>query len=406
MTAPRFLFITADVPRNGGSGGQIVSWRLLEAYARRGDVDVLALAQPDADPSPELRALAARVQVVPVAHFRAAHAPLRTAAVFTRALVSREPFRIAKFESAAARRVVRDWSLGTEYGAVHCDHLSTVPYRGLVPGSPAVLGQHDVEWQQFSQLAARHRNPLARAALRADSGQTRRWEAAALDEFSHVLTLSETDRGLLLDERPDLAARISVWPIPVKVAVRPPLPPAPPTFLALGALTSVGRREGLRWLVSEVWPAVRAAATDARLEVVGADPPRDLRARDGRDGIGVHGFVEDVEPFLARAHACVIPLFIGSGIRVKVLEAIARGIPCVGTPIALRGLAALGGCTEAADAAEFQAALTAVALDPDGARGAAERGAEELARTHTTALADASLGQALEAAGVAPAGQI
>ena len=402
MAPPRFLFLTVDLPRSRGSGGQIVSWRLLESYARRGPVDVLALAPPNIPPSRGLQDLAHRLAVVTVPHFRSFNAPARVGFTFLRAMLQREPFRIAKFRSTAAARTVEDWASDATYSVVHCDHLSTAPYHRLVANAPAVLGQHDVEWIQFSQIAARHSNPVVRRLLASDSRRTRRWEADVLDEFAHILALSDEDRSLMLTERPDLASRMSVWPIPITVAPLE-LPQSPPTFLTLGALTSLGRREGLRWLVSDVWPKVRAVVPDARLEVVGRGPPRDLQALNGSDGISVRGFVEELEPILARTHACVIPLFVGSGIRVTVLEMIGLGIPCIGTPVALRGLPPLDGCTEASEPEAFAASMRRVVTEAQFVRDAAERGADRLARTHSPERADSSLGRALEMADVSNA---
>jgi polysaccharide biosynthesis protein PslH len=375
---PRILFITSDVPRTGGSGGQIVTWRLLESFAALGTVDVLALTPPDPVPSPELSDLASKVELVPLPHFRAANTRPRTSLILASSLVRREPFRVTKFRSKDAVSVLRNWLDDSRYDLLHADHLASAQYRSLAPRVPATLMEHNVEWQQFSQLAAEHSNPAVRAVLRADSNNTRAWEARVLDDFGHVFVLSEDDRDRLLEARPDLGAKLSVWPIPVTVSPLP-APAGPPTFLVLGTLTSVGRIRGLRWFLSEVWGKVREHVPEARLEIVGAEPPEDIRQRDGSDGIRVRGFVEDLEPILATVSACAIPLFVGSGVRVKVVELIARAIPCVGTSTGLQGLMPLEGCTEVAEPEEWAAALAAIAADPEGPRQQARRGAERLA---------------------------
>src|SRR5262249_60392354 len=104
-----------------------------------------------------------------------------------------------------------------------------------------------------------------------------------------------------------------------------------------------GRREGLGWLAREVWPQVGAAPRDARHDIVGADPPDDIVARDGRDGVAVHGYVEDLNEILAQTQGCLIPLFSGGGIRVKILELLVRGVPCIGTPLGVQGMTRLDG---------------------------------------------------------------
>jgi glycosyltransferase involved in cell wall biosynthesis len=392
---PHVLFLTTDVPRNGGSGGQIASWRLLETFAEFGTLDVLALGPAGQEAPRELLELAERVELVGFPHFHAAEARVRTALILAGATIRREPFRIAKMRSKEAAAVVREWSANRSYDLVHCDHLPTTPYRALVPAARAILTAHNVEWQQFAQLSSQHPNPLVRIAMRADSRRMRKWEAAALAEFDHVFALSDGDRERLLSERPDLAERVSVWPIPVQSSPLP-APAGPPRFIVLGALSAVGRVNGLRWFMSHVWPGLRERAPDARLEVVGARPPTDIRQLDGTDGVRVHGFVEDLEAILPTVTACVIPLFVGSGVRVKVLELIARGIPCVGTPVALQGLMPLDGCVEVSEPDEWVRTLAQIAADPGPSRELARRGAGRLATDHSPGVARARVEQVLQ----------
>jgi glycosyltransferase involved in cell wall biosynthesis len=327
------------VPRSGGSGGQIVSWRLLSSYAQLGTVDVLALARPGEDASPELRASAERFELVPLKHITYVHSRARNATLFARAVLRREPFRVAKFRSRPATRRLAAWLAETRYDAVHCDNLATAPYRDLVPETPAILAEHNVEWQQFSQLA-----------------------------------------------RPDLASRISVWRVPVDEVPMRPERSGPPTFVVLGSLRSIGRVHGLRWFLREVWGLLRDRVPNARLEVIGADPPSDIRARDGRSGIRVHGFVDDLEPLLRGAYGCVLPLFAGGGIRVKLLKLIGRGIPCVGTPVAMQGLTPLEGCVIASEPEEWVSVLTELAERPEELWEEARLGARRLRVEHSPRL--------------------
>ena len=146
----RFLFLTVGIPRSGGSGGQIVSWRLLSTYAHLGTVDVLALTRPGVPASPELRACANRFDLVPLRQINYAQARARNALLFGAALLRRKPFRTVKFRSRRATRRLEEWLSSVRYDAVHFDYLSTAPYRDLLSDTPAILAEHNVEWQQFS----------------------------------------------------------------------------------------------------------------------------------------------------------------------------------------------------------------------------------------------------------------
>jgi glycosyltransferase involved in cell wall biosynthesis len=399
---PRVLFITIDLPRNGGSGGQIASWRLLETYADICDVDLIAITPPGAEVHSDLEGLTGRVELIRLSSFHYARARLRTVGTFLLSQFTSRPYRLAKFRRRRVRQVVERWLADQRYDLVHCDHLSSAQYRSLLPNVPAILMEHNVEWQILRRHAdARKRGP-ARAILRRDARRTRSYEARALRRFDHVFTLSEDDRQELLKRAPDRVDRITVWPIPVEESPvrRSRRADQPLSVLVLGSLRSIGRLDGLRWFLRDVWPQVRRRAPDARLEIVGADPPGDISARDGGEGIRVHGYVESIDEVLERIDLCAIPLFVGGGIRIKVLELIARGIPCLGTEVALKGVAWLPGCLEVNSPTDWTEAL---ALGP-AARAALEddaaSGAVELAERHSVLAAQCALGLVLSSLGI------
>ena len=171
--------------------------------------------------------------------------------------------------------------------------------------------------------------------------------------------------------------------------------------MALGSLAAPGRCHGLRWFLAEVWARFRERNPDARLKVIGAHPRRDISAHNGHEGVTVHGFLERLEPELADVDLCIIPLFIGQGIRIKVLEMISRGIPCLGTQLAFQGLPAVRGCLRADEPEEWVDALVAAAADPDLLASAASRGARELTKLHATEEATAHLREVMSKVGVA-----
>lgn len=110
-----------------------------------------------------------------------------------------------------------------------------------------------------------------------------------------------------------------------------------------GALHTLPNRDGIVWFCSEIWPRIRAQVPEARLDIVGSRPPRNVASLDQLDGVAVHADVPAVPPFLGRARVAVVPLRIGSGSRLKVLEALAAGRPVVGTTIGVEGLEAVAG---------------------------------------------------------------
>jgi glycosyltransferase involved in cell wall biosynthesis len=131
------------------------------------------------------------------------------------------------------------------------------------------------------------------------------------------------------------------------------------------------------WLAREVWPIIRAQRPDARLEIVGAQPARAVRAlEDPRQGILVTGSVPDVRPYLWRAAVSVAPLHTARGVQNKVLEAAAAGLPVVVTPEVAAGLPpeVATACATAEDAQQFAAHVVGwLRIGPDARRLVAAR---------------------------------
>jgi glycosyltransferase involved in cell wall biosynthesis len=108
--------------------------------------------------------------------------------------------------------------------------------------------------------------------------------------------------------------------------------------LFTGTMSYPPNHQGIRWFVDEVWPRVRAAMADAELDIVGKDPPAEVLALDGRDGVRVHGFVPSMGPFFASSHVVAVPILTGAGIRVKIVEAMSAGRAIVSTRLGWEGL--------------------------------------------------------------------
>src|SRR5262249_11966195 len=125
------------------------------------------------------------------------------------------------------------------------------------------------------------------------------------------------------------------------------------------------------WFAAEVWPQVRQGRPDARLYLVGRDPPAPVKALDGRDGITVTGTVDDPADWMARAAVCVAPIPAAAGLQNKLLEYLAMAKAVVATAAANEGIGAVPGrdLHIADDPGPMAEAVLALLADP--ARAAA-----------------------------------
>jgi glycosyltransferase involved in cell wall biosynthesis len=149
-------------------------------------------------------------------------------------------------------------------------------------------------------------------------------------------------------------------------------------ILTLGALHYRPNLDGIRWFAREVLPRARRDVATATLTIVGPRPARDLVALARRQPgvVRVTGHVPDVTPYFARAGVVVVPVRVGAGMRVRILEAFARAVPVVTTTVGLEGIEAEPGRDVlVADTSEALAAAVARVLrDPALATALATRG--------------------------------
>ena len=135
---------------------------------------------------------------------------------------------------------------------------------------------------------------------------------------------------------------------------------------------------GAEWFAREVWPSLKQRMPEAKWVLAGARPARAVRRLAGLPGVEVHADVPDLEPYLQSARVAIAPMNSGSGVPMKVLEALAAGLAVVAHPWAAEGLADQGGVAVAApaDAAGWVDALERLLTDSQEARDLGERGHE------------------------------
>ena len=259
-------------------------------------------------------------------------------------------------------------------------HDMAAAWAAELPASlPAVLTCHNLTWRWYESLA-RRADPARALLLSAEAWRYRRHVMELLPRFHTAVAVSTIEA----DELRELGgARVELIPTGVDTRELRPAPeqPGPPRLLFTGTMSYLPNYQGIVWFAREVWPLVRRELPGALLDVVGKGPPQDVLELDGRDGIAVHGFVDSMAPFFARAHVVVVPILAGAGIRVKIVEAMSAGRATVSTSLGCEGLAGLEDgrhLVVADDPDAFAAAAVRLLRDPS-ARQRMAADARELA---------------------------
>lgn len=169
------------------------------------------------------------------------------------------------------------------------------------------------------------------------------YERWLLRGYSAVLAVSEEDRHALHRLCPE--ARIRVVPNGVDTRFFAPdpsiAPSVPPSLVFTGSLDFRPNVDAVRWFAHQVLPLIRTHRPDARFVVVGRSPSPAVLALHNDAGVEVVGEVADVRPSIVGAAVYVVPMRIGGGVRLKLLEALAMQAPIVSTPMGAEGIIGL-----------------------------------------------------------------
>ena len=361
MTRRRLLFVSPRFLFPLDQGGKIRTTGILRAL--RGGAFEIVLAAPV---PPDWQAHAAAIATV-CDRFVAWPEPRPSRLRRIRALAGALPVSVAGDRSVSgAAAVARELALRPDLLVVDFPHAAVLAPAVLPVAS--VLFTHNVETEIYERHAAVARG-LRRRVWQREAARMRRFEADVLARFDTVVAVSARDGRALAERfRPADVALIDTGVDLDFYAFHPPATQAT-TVVFSGAMDSRSNIDGIGFLMDEVWPRVIAARPDARMRVVGRNPPAELVAKAGRLGLGWHftGFVDDIRPHVLAGDVAVIPLRVGSGTRLKAFEAMALGRPVVSTALGMEGLDVQPGThfLAAETAAAFAAAILRLLDGPD-----------------------------------------
>jgi glycosyltransferase involved in cell wall biosynthesis len=387
--AGTLLFVTEKFPWPVDDGGQARTFNVLKSLARHFPVTLLANAPPDAAHVAPVEATGVEVVIcgTRAARPRAlAHAALAT---FTRA-----PHPIGKNRSRGLLRELRARLAAGGVLGVHFNHLDTAQYvEDLGPlrkDVRCVFDTHNVLTTMYKRFQETSRNPLASAYLGLQWTKMNRYERAIMKEMDLVCVCSDLERELLRTWGVDRSLVVpngvdteyfapqAQFGAPQAQHGAPVPAPAeqPPLVVFTGALGYAPNADGVRWLLDAVWPHLESELPGVRLRVVGKDPPAELVRRAVPGRIEFTGYVDDVRPHMRDASVFACPLRIGGGTRLKILDAMALGLPVVSTTVGAEGLAV----TDHADielsdyAPDFAKAIARLVREPERAQTLARAG--------------------------------
>lgn len=209
--------------------------------------------------------------------------------------------------------------------------------------SPAmkVIDAHNVEYDNFKRMA-KVKNPFKKLFYHLEAYKFYKEETAVYAEQDALLATSERDISIFDQTQPEVPKYLI--PNGVDTTYFQPFDtqPVPHSMVFVGMMKYVPNYDGITWFLDEVFPKILEKVPDATITIVGKNPPQSISSRADKNII-VTGFVEDTRPYIEKSAVYVVPLRMGGGTRLKIMEALAVKKPMVTTSIGCEGIDVVDG---------------------------------------------------------------
>lgn len=335
-TKLKILFLSPTVPFPLIDGGRIRVFNLLKQIATKNRVTLLALeTQPtDAEGVSQLQQLGIQVHLVP----NAQTLPPVSFGTLLKAFLKRQPITVARYDLPAYRQKFKELVTTEPFDLVHYEMFHTAQFH-TETRLPGVLSQQNVDSAIWRRLCGETANPFYKLAYWTQQLAFQRYERVLSPKFDAVTCTSDIDAAVFQRH----CARDAIEIIPNGVDVTHYQPDfsseVPAHLIYIGSMDWYPNEDAVGFFANEVLPRIQERVPDVRFSIVGGNPSVGVQKLAERKGVVVTGRVPEIKPYFAEATVFVVPLRIGSGTRLKILEALAMGKAIVSTSVGAEGLA-------------------------------------------------------------------
>ncbi len=334
----KILVLAPKPPWPSHDGGAVATMRCIEGLAASGaEVSLLAMKTEKHGQTLE----SGNPRPPSLKHYETVDIDtrIRPLEMLSNLLFSDEPYDLARFRSARFREALRSL-INEGFDIIQCEGLLFALYLKeikSITSAPVVLRAHNLEHRIREMMAGHSSGPVRRAYLKNLSGRLRRTEEAAAARFDAVVPISEPDSRWFMATSRGRPVKLAMTGAGEPEYMHEPEGPSLRVGF-IGALNWQPNQHGIRWFLEDVWPCIRKKVPSATLHIAGRGAPADAGRWLSGEQVSFHGETDDARRFMASMNVIIAPLFAGSGLRIKIIEAMSIGRTVVATPVAAEGL--------------------------------------------------------------------
>lgn len=327
----KILMLTPYLPYPLISGGQTRSYNLIKNLTGKHDITLFAFIRDDEERKfiPELEKFCKKVKVF---KRRKAWSPVNVLL----AGISPYPFLVSIYRSPSLKKAIARELEENEYDLIHAETFYVMPN---IPKTalPTVLVEQTIEYAVYKHFVEETPPRVLRPLLLFDVQKIKFWEKHFWYEAARVVAMSERDKEAILELAPDLKVDIVPNGVDVGWFSQKKRKDGDAKVLYVGYFKWLQNREAVEFLIEEVWPKIKKETREARLWIVGRGTSDEIKRLAGKD-IQVSEDIEDIRDAYVNSDVLVAPIKGPGGTRLKILEAMASGIPVVTTSVGIEGL--------------------------------------------------------------------
>lgn len=339
----KILFISTLLPYPLNNGGKIKTYNTLKMLSEKYSIDLICYYENDEELKyiNDIKDIVENVECIKGKITTNENKAYMCKLAF-RSVFSMLPLTVLKFYDSKFKQLIDYRIKNNKYDIIYVDHLqiSINLKKYKTYNTKYIIDEHNCEHLIMKRKFKEENNIFKKVFFNLEYLKLKKYEKDRLKKFDKIIVLSENDKKEIA-ELGIVEDSIEIIPIPFSegfIKENLNLKKDRVNILFLGTMSWMPNYEGVLWFLKKVVPLLRSNKINFKLYIIGKGPSKEILDYDNKKDIEVLGFVEDIDKYIETCDCMVVPIFFGSGIRVKIIEAFAKKIPVISTTIGAEGL--------------------------------------------------------------------